>query len=67
MPGRALLLIGEAHPAGYLRGRVDNLLELDQTSSDDAQCVVENTIDEASVCTATPNWCTVCRSRVDQR
>ena len=29
MPERALLLIGEAHPAGYMRGRVDSLLELD--------------------------------------
>ena len=30
-----------------------------QASSDNAQGIIQNTVDKTDVCAATPNWCTV--------
>ena len=37
-----------------------------QASSDNAQSIIENGVNEASRRTSTPNWCAVLSGRVDQ-
>ena len=37
-----------------------------QASSDNAQDVIQNIVDETGMCAATPNWCTVLSCRVNQ-
>ena len=37
-----------------------------QTSSDNAQSIIENAVNEASMSTTTPNWCAVLSYGVDQ-
>ena len=58
-PRRVSHPVGEAQLAGCLRVQVDGPLEWAQASSNYAQGVVQDTVDEASVSTATPNWRTV--------
>ena len=58
-PRRVLLPVGEPQLAGCLRVQVGGLLEWAQASSDYAQGVVQDTVDETSVSTATPDWRTV--------
>ena len=58
-PRRVSLPFGEAQLAGCLRVQVGGPLSGTQASSDYAQGVVQDTVDEASVSTATPDWRTV--------
>ena len=58
-PRRVSLPVVEAQLAGCLRVQVGSLLERAQGSSDYAQGVIQDTVDEASVSTATPDWHTV--------
>ena len=37
-----------------------------QASCDNAQSIIKNAVNEASVRTTTPNWCTVLSNGVDQ-
>ena len=37
-----------------------------QASSDNAQSIIENAVNEASMRTTTPNWCAVLSGEVDQ-
>ena len=57
-PRRVSLLVGEAQLAGCLRVQVGGLLEWERRH---AQGVVQDTVNEASVSTATPDWRTVLR------
>ena len=58
-PRRVSLPVGEAQLAGCLRVKVGGLFEWTQASSDYAQGVIQDTVNEASVSTATPDWRTV--------
>ena len=53
-----LLPVGEAQLAGCLKAWVSGWSKT-QASSDYAQGVIQDTVYEASVSTATPNWCAV--------
>ena len=57
-PRRVSLLVGEAQLAGCLRVQVGGPLEWERRH---AQGVVQDTVDEASVSTVTPDWRTVLR------
>ena len=57
-PKRVLLPSSKAQLAGGLLGT--------EASSDNAQGVIQNTVDETAVCTVTPNWCAVLRCSVNQ-
>ena len=67
--GRVSLLGGEAQLAGCLKEPEGIVYRWSgtQASSDNAQGVIEYTVDEACVRAAAPDWCAVLGSRVDQR
>ena len=56
---RVSLPFGKAQLAGCLRVQVGGSLEWDAGTSNYAQGVIQDTVDEASVSTATPDWRTV--------
>ena len=58
-PRRVSLPVGEAQLAGCLKVQVGGPLEWDAGTSNYAQGVIQNTVNEASVSTATPDWRTV--------
>ena len=58
-PRKVLLPFSEAQLAGCLRVQVGGPLEWDTKSSNYAQNVVQDTVNEVSVSTATPDWHTV--------
>ena len=64
-PTRVSLPVGEIQLAGCLRVLVGGPLGGTQASSNYAQGVVQDTVDEVSVSTATPDWRTVLSCRVD--
>ena len=57
-PRRVSLLVSKAQLAGCLRVQVVHWSGT-QASSNYVQGIVQDTVDEASVSTATPDWCTV--------
>ena len=58
-PWRVSLSVSEAQLAGCLRVQVGGPLEWDAASSNYGQGVVQDTVHEASVSTATPDWRTI--------
>ena len=65
-PRKVALLGGKAQLAECLREQEDCPLEETLASSDDAQSVIKNAVNEASMHAATPSWRTVLSSRVDK-
>ena len=58
-PKKVSLPVGEAQLVGCLRVQVGGPLEWDADIQNYAQGVAQDTVDEASVSTAIPNWRTV--------
>ena len=65
-PKGVSLLIGGAQRAGCLRGQASPSLRGTQASSNNAQSIIENAVNKASMRTTTPNWCAVLSCGVDQ-
>ena len=64
-PRRVSFPFDEAQLAGCLRVQVGGPLEWDAGTSNYVQGVIQDTVDEASVSTATPDWRTVLSCRID--
>ena len=58
--------LARSSAAGCLRELEGCPLEWTSASSDNAQSVIKNAVNQASMRAATPSWCTVLSSRVDQ-